>query len=109
MFWYGPRGLTFESELETFMQKDFETLIPKNTFNEVGQIALLAKRLEDSGKKFIKFFEIVGTGKYIVLVEMNVFTDEDAPLQAIYENQVAETIDYVLQKELEKSHILPRP
>src|SRR6266516_2610617 len=102
-------GLTFESELETFMQKDFETLIPKNTFNEVGQIALLAKRLEDSGKKFIKFLEIVGAGKYIVLVEMNVFTDEDALLPAMYEIQVAETIDYVLQKELEKSQILPRP
>ena len=102
-------GVSFESQLEPFTQKDFETLMPKNTFNKVGQIALLAKRLEDSGEKFVKFFEVVGTDKYILLVEMNVFTDDEAPLQTIYENQAAEIMDYVLKNGLEKSHILPPP
>jgi hypothetical protein len=102
-------GASFESQLEPFTQKDFETLVLKNTFNNVGQIALLAKRLEENGEKFVKFFEAVGTGKYILLVEMNVFTDDEVPLQTIYENQAAEIIDYVLQNGLEKSHILPRP
>ncbi len=102
-------GVTFESQLEPFTQKDFETLVPKNAFNNVGQIALLAKRMDDNGEKYVKFFEVVGTEKYILLVEMNVFTNDDAPLQTIYENQAAETIDYVLQNGLEKSHILPRP
>jgi hypothetical protein len=102
-------SLTFESELETFKQKDFETLVPKNTFNQVGQIGLVAKRIEENGEKFIKFFEMVGTEKYILLVEMNMFTDKPDPLQSIYEAQAAETIDYVLQNGLEKSHILSRP
>ena len=102
-------GLTFESELESFMNKDFETLIPSNTFNKVGQISLVAKRLDENGEKFIKFFEMVGTEKYLLLVELNTFTDEAGPLQTIYEARAAETMDYVLQNELEKSHILPRP
>lgn len=101
--------LTFESQLESFLKEDFETLAPKNTFSDVGQIGLLAKRLQDNSEKFIKFFELIGTEKYIILVEMNMTTDDDAPLQTIYESQAAETIDYVMQNGLEKSHILPHP
>jgi len=100
-------ALTFDSQVESLVKADFETLEPRNNFSEVGQIDVLAKRLEDNSTKFVKVFEIIGTEKYLLLVEMNIVTDETAPLQTIYESQ-ADVLDYVLQNSLEKSHRLPR-
>ena len=101
--------ITFESQRDAFLNNDFEILTPSSTFGEVGKISLLAKRIEDNSAKYIKFFEIIGTEKYMLLVEMNVATDDQALLQTIYENQVSNTIDYVLQNSLEKSRLIPRP
>jgi hypothetical protein len=101
--------LTFESQRDAFLNDDYEVLTPDNKFGDVGQISLMAKRLEDNSTKFVKFFEIIGAGKYILLVEMNFVTDDQTPLQAIYENQAASIIDYVLQNGLEKSRLIPRP
>lgn len=101
--------LTFEIQRDAFVNDGFEALEPNNTFGDVGQISLMAKRLEDNSTKFIKFIEIVAVKEYILLVEMNVVTADSAPLQVIYENQAAGTITYVLQNSLEKSHLVPRP
>ena len=40
---------------------------------------------------------------------MNLATDDQTQLQAIYENQAANIINYVLQNGLEKSRLTPRP
>jgi len=102
-------NLTFESQHDAFLNDSYETLTPNNTFGDVGQISLMAKRLEDNSTKFVKFFEIIGIEKYILLVEMNFATDDQTQLQAIYENQMATTIDYMFQNMLEKSRLIPRP
>ena len=109
-FAYTGPNLTFESQRDSFVNDNFEALEPNNTFGDVGQISLMAKRLEDNSTKFIKFFELVGVDKYILLVEMNMATDDtSSPLQTIYEEQAAEIINYALQNMLEKSHLTPRP
>lgn len=102
-------NLTFESQNDAFLNDGFEVLTPGNTFNDVGQISLVAKRLEDNSTKFVKFFELIGVDKYILLVEMNFTAENQAPLQTIYEKEVASILDYVLQNMLEKSHLIPRP
>jgi hypothetical protein len=101
--------LTFESQRDSFLNDGFEVLTPNNTFGDVGQISLMAKRMEDDSNKYIKFFEIFGTGEYIALVEMNFATEDPAPLQEIYHYYAADTIDYVLRDTLQKSRIIPRP
>ena len=108
-FAFTQPDLTFESQRDSFVNEDFETLEPNNAFGDVGQISLTAKRLEDNSTKFIKFFELIGVEEYILLVEMNMVTDETSPLQTIYEEQAANIINYVLQNMLEKSHLIPRP
>ncbi len=99
--------LTFEGLLAPFLGNDFASLVPNNTFGDIGQISLLGKRLDDP--TIVEFFELIGTEKYILLVEIYVETDNDAPLQTIYENLAADIINYVLQDSLQKSRILPRP
>jgi hypothetical protein len=106
--WARP-DLTFETQRDAFLNDDFEVLTTNNTFGGVVQISLMAKRLEDNSTKFVKFFEIIGTEKYILLVEMNFATDDQSPLQTIYENQAAGTIDYVLENGLQKSRLIPSP
>jgi hypothetical protein len=106
-FGVAQEGLSVESQLDSFLKKDFETLAPQKTFGDLPKIGLVAKRLEENSEKFVKFFEIAGNEKYILLVEMNVTTADPAPLQKIYESQAADTIDYVLQRGLEKSHVIP--
>jgi hypothetical protein len=101
--------ITFESQHTKFLEDDFEILTPKNTFGNIGQISLLGKRLVGNPKKTIEFFELIGTEKYILLVELYIETDENDPLQTIYEDQVADIIDYVLQNSLQKSRLIPRP
>lgn len=102
-------NLTFESQRDAILNDNYETLIPNNTFGDVGQISLMAKKLENDSTKFVKFFEIIGVEKYVLLVEMNLATDNTSPLQNIYEEQAAHIIDYVLQSMLEKSRFIPRP
>lgn len=101
--------LTFESQRDAFLNDDFEVLTPNNTFGDVGQISLMAKRLEDNSTEFIKFFELIGIEEYILLIEMNAVVDDSSPLQDIYEDQAAKVIDYALKNMLEKSRIVPRP
>jgi hypothetical protein len=100
--------LTFESQRDAFLNEAYEVLAPGNTFNDVGQISLMAKRLDDNSTKFVKFFEIIGVENYILLVEMNFVTDDQASLQTIYENQAAGIIDFALQNMLEKSRLVSR-
>jgi len=102
-------SLTFESQRDAFLNDEYEVLAPNNTFGDVENISLSAKRLEDDSTQFIKFFELIGIDNYIVLVEMNVDTDDESPLQEIYEVQAASTIDYALRNMLEKSRLIPRP
>jgi hypothetical protein len=108
-FAFTQPNLTFESQRNAFLNDGFETLEPSNTFGDVGQISLMAKRQEDNSTKFIKFFEIIGVDKYILLVEMNMATDDTSPLQSIYEKEAADTINYALKNMLEKSHLIPLP
>jgi len=108
-FGYTQPDLTYESQRDAIVADGFEALQPNNTFGNVAQISLLAKRLEDNSTKFVKFFELIGVDKYILLVEMNMAADDTSPLQTIYEEQAADIIDYVLQNMLEKSRLIPRP
>ncbi len=101
--------LTFESQRDAVLNDDYETLTPNNTFGNVGQISLMAKRLENDSFKGIKFFEIIGIEKYVLLVEMNMETDDASPLQTVYEEHAAGTLDYILQSMLEKSRFIPTP
>ena len=102
-------AVSFEGQRDLFLGDGFETLKPQTFFGEIGQIALFGKRLTGDTKKVIEFFEIVGIGEYITLVELYIETDDDGTLQNIYENQVADIMDYVLQDSLHKSHLIPRP
>jgi len=103
-------NLTFETQRDVFLKKGgFDALVPGNTFGNAGQISLLGKRVEDNEKKYIKFFELLGVDNYILFVEMNIATTEDAPLQKIYEAQAADILDYILQNSLEKSRLIARP
>ncbi len=102
-------NLTFESQRDRFINDNFETLEPDNTFGDAGQISLLAKQVEVNSGKGVKFFEVIGIEKYILLVEMNLATEDASPLQRIYEEQAAGIIDYVLQNMLERSHLTARP
>jgi hypothetical protein len=102
-------SVNFDSQRERFLQDDFEELSPTNTFDDVGQISLLSKKLDDNGTKFVKFFELIGVDQYIMLVEMNVVTDVEPELQVIYEKEAAVTINYVLKSMLERSHLIARP
>jgi len=101
--------LTFESQRDAFLSDDYEVLTPSNSFGDVGQISLMAKRLKDNSTEFIKFFELIGIEEYILLVEMNAVTDDTSPLQVIYEDQAASVIDYALKNMLEKSRLITRP
>jgi len=101
--------VSFESQHDQFLSAGFEELTPQNTFGDTGQIALLGKRLSDNTNKVIEFFEIVGIGNYVTLVELYIEMDDASSLQTIYEKQVADIMDYVLQDSLQKSHLIPRP
>lgn len=102
-------NLTLENQRDAFLNDGHTILEPNNTFGDVGQISLMAKRLEENSTKFIKFFELIEIDEYILLVEMNVVTDDTSSLQSIYESQAASIINYALQNMLEKSHYIPRP
>jgi hypothetical protein len=84
-------------------------LTVESAFGDVGQIVLMAIRLEVNSGKGVKYIELIGIQKYILRVEMNMATDDPSSLQAIYEEQAASIIDYVLQNMLEKSRLIPRP
>jgi hypothetical protein len=108
-FAFTQPDLTFESQREAFVNDGFEALEPSNTFGDVGQISTLAKRLEVNSGTGVKFLELIGVDKNILLVEMNMATDDTSPLQNIYEEQAAKIINYALQNMLQKSHLVPRP
>ena len=98
--------VSFESQHDQFLTAGYEELTPQNTFGDTGQIALLGMRLENN---VIEFFEIIGVGSYVTLVELDIEMDDDSSLQSIYEEQVADIMDYVLQDSLQKSRLIPRP
>ena len=98
---------TFDQVLSPFLENDYVKLIPKSTFGEVGQISLVGQIKDDGTARFL---ELLGTQKYIYLVEMGVTVLEDAPLQAIYEDLAADVMDYLLKDILQKSRVvLPTP
>jgi hypothetical protein len=103
------KDLTFESQHSKFLADGFEVLEPNNNFGNVGPVTLLGKRLTGTSTKTIEFFELIGVDKYILLVELYVDTDDTAPLQTIYETQVAEIMSFVLENSLQKSHLIASP
>jgi len=98
--------VSFENQHDQFLTAGYEELTPQNTFGDTGQIALLGMRLENN---VIEFFEIIGIGSYVTLVELDIEMDDDSSLQSVYEEQVADIMDYVLKDSLQKSHLIPRP
>ncbi len=96
----------FESVLEPFLTDGFERLEPKTRFEGIEQISLVGKP-EAKNKKH--FFEILQSKGYILLVEMNFVTEDNAPLQIIYEKSAADIIDYALRDSLQKSHLIASP
>jgi hypothetical protein len=101
--------VSFESQRNQFLSAGFEELTPQSTFSDAGQIAVLGKRLSGNTNEVIEFFEIVGIGDYVTLVELYIEIDDSDTLQAIYEKQVADIMDYVLRDSLQKSHLILRP
>jgi len=101
--------LTFEIQRDAFLNDGFESLEPGTTFGDVGQISLLAKRLEDNSGKGVKIIELIGVDEYLLLVEMNMATDDTSALQSIYEKEAADIVNYALKNMLEKAHLVPRP
>jgi hypothetical protein len=108
-FAFTQPDLTFESQRDAILRAGFETLEPATTFGSVGQISLLANGFDDNSSTGVKFFELIGVDNYILLVEMNMVTDDTSPLQSIYEKEAADIINYALQNMLEKSHLVPLP
>jgi hypothetical protein len=108
-FAFTQPNLTFEGERDKLLSDNYEVLEPNNTFGNVGQINVMAIRLEDNSGKGVKFFELIGIDKYLLLVEMNMATEDTSPLQSIYEKEVADIINYALQNMLEKSHLISLP
>lgn len=101
--------ISFESQRDLFLGDNFETLVPNNTFGDVGQISLMGKRLVGNTKKTIEFFEIIGVEKYVLLVELYIETESTDSLQSIYESDLSDIMDYILQNMLEKSRLVTRP
>lgn len=101
--------ISFESQRDMFLGDNFETLAPNNTFGDVGQISLMGKRLVGNPTKTIEFFEIIGVEEYVLLVELYIETENTDSLQAIYESELSDIMDYVLQNMLEKSRLIPLP
>jgi O-acetylhomoserine/O-acetylserine sulfhydrylase-like pyridoxal-dependent enzyme len=108
-FAFTQPNLTLDSEREKLLTDNYEVLKPNNTFGNVGQISVMAIRLEDHSGKGVKIFELLGIENYLLRVEMKIATDDTSLLQRIYEEQAADIIDYVLQNMLEKSRLVPRP
>lgn len=108
-FAFTQPNLTLDSEREKYLSDNYEVLRPNNTFGNVGQISVMAIRLEDNSGKRVKILELLGFEKYLLRVEMNITTDDTSVLQSIYEEQAAGIMDFVLQNMLEKSHLVPRP
>ena len=98
--------VSFESQHDKFLEAGYEELTPQNTFSGAGQIALLGMRLENN---VIEYFEIIGIGDFVTLIELDIQIEDSSSLQTIYEKQVADIMDYVLQDSLQKSHLIPRP
>jgi hypothetical protein len=102
-------NLTLESEREKYLSDNYEVLVPGTTFDNVGQISLMAIRLENKSSKGVKILEFLAVQNYLLRVEMNLATDDTSPLQRFYEQEAADIIDYVLQNMLEKSRLVARP
>ncbi len=105
-FAFTQPNLTTESEREKYLSDNYEVLKPNNTFGNVGQISVMAIRLEDKSRKRVKIFEFLGIGNYLLRVEMNIATNDTSLLQNIYAEQAADILDYVLQNMLEKSRLV---
>ena len=75
--------VSFESQHNQFLSAGFEELTPQNTFGNASQVSLLGKRLSGDTNEVIEFFEIVGIGDYVTLVELYIEIDDSNALQAI--------------------------
>ncbi len=101
--------VSFEAQYDRFMADGFEELKPQNTFGGTGQVALLGKRLSENENEVIEYFEIVGIGDYVSLVELYIEIEASEPLQAVYEEHAAGIMDHALRDSLQKSRLIPRP
>ncbi len=98
--------LTYDGILAGMLESGFEEITPKTVFPNTDRISLSGKKKEENQ---VAFFEIVEAEPYILLVEMYVTVEEDAPLQEIYEAYAADVMDYVLLAGMQKSRIAPAP
>lgn len=103
------KDLTFESQQAQFLKNGFEVLEPNTNFGVAGQVTLLGKRLTGNSAKTIEYFELIGVGKYILLVELYIETEDSAPLQTVYKSQIAQIMDYTLENSLQKAHMIASP
>ena len=98
--------LTYDGVLEPILENGAEVLTPQTIFPSVDRISLSGKRQEDDQ---VRFYEIVESKPYFLLVEMVVTVKEDYSLQKIYEEHAADVMDYVLLSSMQKSKVVPRP
>jgi len=98
--------LTYDGVLAGMLESGFEEITPNTVFPNTDRISLSGKKEEENQ---VAFFEIVEAEPYILLVEMYVTAEEDAPLQEIYEAYAADVMDYVLLAGMQKSKIAPAP
>jgi len=99
-------GLSFQEIMEPYIEKGFETLTPRNTFGDIGQIGLVGI-IEG---EVVRFFELIKAEGNLYTVEMAGSTSVDGDqLQEFYENQAADIIDFALRDSLQRSRVIPGP
>ena len=96
-------SLTFDGILDPMLANGFEEIAPKTDFSNIDRVSLNGAKREEGR---VIFFEIIEAQPYLFLIEMTV-PAADGPLQDIYEEYVADVIDYALLDAMQKSKVAP--
>jgi hypothetical protein len=102
-------GYSLDGLLAPYLDDGFEALVANDNFDNVGQIALVAKYMEDDSSKYIRAFQAVDVNGYILTGEMVFETEKTTDLQSFYESQIAHTLNYIFRSGLGKAHLIPAP
>jgi len=99
---------SYDEIIDPFLENGYETIEPNNSLGDGGQTALVGKR-DIENPDWVHFFQQIGTDKFLMLVEMTVISQDNLPLQTVYETLAADVMEYVLLDMLVKSRAIPEP
>gem|GEM_PF-2712191 len=102
-------GIAIEDFFTPYIQDGYLPITPNNTFDDVGRVRIMAKYTEDEPTGFIRSIEIIDVNGYIFSAEMAMITDNTAELQELYNEKLAEIMNFLLQDSLQKAKFFPRP